>query len=95
MKARRGSWREKGGVLSRLLAALLGGYALSAALAAALSLHLPLASSEAVLVGTMLSFLAYALAVMWAFAAPHALRAWSGLLAPTLLLVLASWMHAS
>lgn len=75
-------------MLSRLLAAVLGGYALSAALTAALTLYLPIARTEAMLVGTLLSFLAYALAVMWAFAAPHALRAWSGLLVPTLLLAL-------
>lgn len=87
VKARRSSWRERGGVLSRLLAALLGGYAFSALLTAVLALHLPLEASEAVLVGTVLSFLAYALAVMWAFAARHALRAWTGLLAPILLLV--------
>ncbi|AXQ29354.1 DUF3649 domain-containing protein [Solimonas sp. K1W22B-7] len=86
--ARRGGWREAAGVLSRLIAALLGGYALSAALAAVLALHLPLERSEAVLVGTMLSFLVYVLAVMWAFAARHALRAWSGLLAPLLILAL-------
>ena len=73
-------------MLSRLLAALLGGYAVSALLAAVLALHLPMERSEAVLVGTMLSFLVYALAVMWAFAARHALRAWTGLLVPALLL---------
>ncbi len=86
MMARRSGWRQRGSVLSRLLAALLGGYALSALLTAVLALHLPLERSEAVLVGTMLSFLAYALAVLWAFAARHALRAWTGLLAPILLL---------
>lgn len=86
MKARRSHWARRGAVLSRLLAALLGGYALSALLTAVLALHLPLEPSEAMLVGTMLSFLAYALAVMWAFAARHALRAWTGLLAPILLL---------
>ena len=86
MKARRSLWAERAAVLSRLLAALLGGYALSALLTAVLALHLPLEPSEAVLVGTMLSFLVYALAVMWAFAARHALRAWTGLLAPILLL---------
>ncbi len=85
--ARRGGWWERGGVLSRLLAALFGGYALSAAMTAVLALHLPLERNEAVLVGTMLAFVVHALAVMWAFAARHALRAWSGLLLPTLLLV--------
>ncbi|HEY0917526.1 MAG TPA: hypothetical protein VGE22_21775 [Solimonas sp.] len=86
MKARHDNWSGRGAVLSRLLAALLGGYALSALLTAVLALHLPLERSEAMLVGTMLSFLVYALAVMWAFAARHALRAWTGLLAPILLL---------
>jgi hypothetical protein len=90
MTQRRGSsWREGGAVLSRLLAALLGGYGVSALLAAVLALRLPLERSEAMLVGTLLSFLAYALAVMWAFAARHALRAWTGLLVQALLLAVA------
>ena len=81
-------WRYRAGVLSRSLAAVFGGYALASAATMFLSTYLPLSTLEAVLTATMLSFLIYALAVMWAFAARDAWRAWAGLLAPTLLLAL-------
>ena len=79
--------RHRWMVTSRAVAAVAGGYVLAALSAALLAVILPLPRADATLTGTMLSFLAYALAVMWAFAARHALRAWTGLLAPILLLV--------
>lgn len=71
---------------SRVVAAALGGYALSAATAACLALVLPMARSEAVLTGTMVSFVVYVCAVLWVFAASSARRAWLGLVVPVVVL---------
>jgi hypothetical protein len=70
-------------VASRAVAAIAGGYGVAALSAAVLALSLPaafgMARSEAAMTGTLASFLVFALAVMWVFAARSALRAWSGL----------------
>lgn len=80
------------GVLSRSLAAILGGYALASASAVVLAL-LPLAPSEAVLTGMMVGVLVCACAALWAFAAATAWRAWVGLALPTLLLLAIAWLQ--
>ena len=67
-------------ILSRIAAATVGGYALSAATAVCLALLLPMMRSEAVLTGTMLSFIVYVCVAIWVFAASSAGRAWTGLL---------------
>jgi len=71
------------GVASRAVAAIAGGYGVAALSAAVLALGLPvlfdMARSEAALTGTLASFLVYAVAVMWVFAARSAWRAWAGL----------------
>ena len=81
---------------SRIIAALLGGYAL-AALTSVATLALPMDRGEAVLAGMMLSFVVYAGAVVWVFAVSTATRAWAGLLVAALPLLLASYSvwHAS
>ncbi|WP_050463805.1 DUF3649 domain-containing protein [Herbaspirillum autotrophicum] len=71
-------------VASRALAAILGGYALTAVAIALLALWLPMARAEAVLTATLLSFALYAGAVIWVFAARSAWRAWFGILLPAL-----------
>ncbi|MFT3813035.1 MAG: DUF3649 domain-containing protein [Acidovorax sp.] len=76
-------------LLSRIAAAVLGGYAL-AALASVAALALPLERSEAVFTGMLLSFAVHALAVVWVFATRSATRAWGGLLVAAALL-LACW----
>ncbi|MBW8774246.1 MAG: DUF3649 domain-containing protein [Stenotrophomonas sp.] len=84
------TWRYRGAVASRALAALGGGYLLASALAAAVGAHLqPLLSdsrSEAAVAGVMLGFVAYASAFMTAFATRNAWRAWAGVLGPALAL---------
>lgn len=77
-------------LLSRILAALLGGYAL-AALSSVAALALPLDGPQAVLTGMQASFLIYACAVLWVFAARSAVRAWAGLVIVALPLSLAAW----
>jgi hypothetical protein len=81
------SW---GPLLSRIVAALFGGYAL-AALASVAAVALPVSRSEAVLTGMLLSFAVYAGAVIWVFAVRSAWRAWAGLVAAALPLGLAAW----
>ena len=69
-------------IASRAAAAALGGYATAAAATAWLSAALPLSRAEAVMTATMSSFAVYAGAVLWAFAADTALRAWIGIAVP-------------
>lgn len=85
--------RHRWVVASRALAAILGGYVLAALSAAALAVFLPLSRADATLTGTMLSFLVYACAVVWVFAARTATRAWLGLLLPSAALGMALWLH--
>lgn len=67
-----------GPLVSRIVAALFGGYAL-AALTSVAALALPMSPVEAVLTGMQASFVVYAAAVIWVFAARSAQRAWVGL----------------
>lgn len=77
------------GVLSRVLAASLGGYIVTALISAALALALPRLSdasrADAVMVATMLSFAVYTVVAIWVFCARTALRAWVGLTGVALL----------
>jgi hypothetical protein len=73
----RPAWR---GVLARLAAALVGGYAAANALALAVSALWPGPRADAVLAALLLCFAFHAAAVMWAFAARSARAAWAGLL---------------
>ena len=72
-------------VLSRSLAALLGGYALSVALPVLVGLLLPMERGPATMTALLLSFLVYTGAFLWAFGVRSHWRAWGGLLLPALL----------
>ncbi|XAH23548.1 DUF3649 domain-containing protein [Xylophilus sp. GW821-FHT01B05] len=78
--------RYRLGVAVRAVAAMGGGYGLSALSAAVLALYLPTTRAEAALTATMLAFVIYPCAVMWVFAARSAARAWLGLLLPAVVL---------
>ncbi|RZZ88030.1 DUF3649 domain-containing protein [Pseudoxanthomonas winnipegensis] len=80
------------GVLSRSLAAIFGGYALAASTGAFLAVALPIARSQAVLTGMLLAILVCACAALWAFATASAWKAWAGILIPTALLALTTWL---
>lgn len=87
--------RYRWAVTSRAIAAVLGGYVLSATSAAALSLALPLAGVarvEAVLWATMLAFMLHALAALWCFGCSSAWRAWVGVGLPAAGASLAIWL---
>ncbi|NUT74497.1 DUF3649 domain-containing protein [Pseudomonas sp. C1C7] len=83
-------------VFSRVLAAVLGGYVITALSSVCLTLWVPMARAEAVVTGMMSSFLVYLLAVIWCFACRTAWRAWLGLIVPALILATAAgltyWM---
>ncbi|MGY3614328.1 DUF3649 domain-containing protein [Bradyrhizobium sp. USDA 10063] len=82
--------RSTGPLISRIVAALLGGYAL-AALSSVAVLALPMSKPQAVLTGMLASFAIYAGAVIWVFAVRSALKAWAGLIVMALPLSLAAW----
>lgn len=64
----------------RLLAALVGGYALANLLPLAITLWLPLARISNTVTALLLSFAVYVAAILWAFAAPSGWRAIGGML---------------
>lgn len=80
-------------VASRVIAAILGGYALTSLATFALARLLPLSKSEASMTATLLSFFIYACVVIWAFAARSAWRAWGSLVAAAFVLGAALWLH--
>ena len=88
MKTARVDGRYRLAITSRTLAAAVGGCALAAGFAAALTLALMpfMPRVEAVLTATMLAWLVYLLAAAWAFYARTAWGAWGGTLLPALVL---------
>lgn len=83
------------GVASRAVAAMLGGYLVTAQAMALLAVLLPATRVEAVMSATLLSFPVYALAVMWVFATRSAARAWAGIASVGAILGGALWLHGS
>lgn len=70
-------------VASRVLASVVGGYALTSAATVLLALVWPLPQAEAILVSTMLSFSLYAGVLVWVFAAKRLRTIWLGLVITT------------
>ena len=83
-----------GALISRIVAAIGGGYAV-AALASVAVLALPMSKVQAVITGELASFAIYAGAVVWVFAVRSAWRAWGGLLIVAAPLALAAWAVTS
>jgi hypothetical protein len=83
-------------VTSRVLAAVLGGYVVTALASVCLTSWVTMVRAEAVVTGMMASFVVYLLAVIWCFACRTAWRAWFGLIGASLVLAalcgLAYWM---
>ena len=82
--------RWTGPLVSRIVAALFGGYAL-AALSSVAVLALPMSKPQAVLTGMLASFAIYAGAVIWVFAVRSALKAWTGLIVVAAALLPLAW----
>lgn len=78
-------------VASRVLAAVVGGYALTSAASTLLALLWPLPQAEAVAASTMLSFALDTLIIIWIFASQRLRTVWLGLLGATALCTLLSW----
>jgi uncharacterized SAM-binding protein YcdF (DUF218 family) len=89
MAVLRGAWRA-GPVVSRIVAAIGGGYVLAALFSVAV-LALPMTRSQAVITGMLASFAIYTCAVIWVFAVRSAWRAWTGLAVAAAPLLLAAW----
>ncbi|MGC7404042.1 DUF3649 domain-containing protein [Pandoraea pneumonica] len=87
---RRDRYRRVGALVSRIVAAIFGGYAV-AALASVAVLALPMDKPQAVITGMLASFAIYAGAVVWVFAVRSAWRAWAGLIVVAAPLALAAW----
>jgi len=66
-------------VLSRIVAAIVGGFGFASAVVIALPLLLPGSRVEAVLWATLSGFALWTAAVIWVFAARSAASAWGGL----------------
>jgi hypothetical protein len=81
--------RYRLGVLSRCLAASIGGYALASASSAFVAALMPAAPAQAAVTAMMLGFVVYVITVLWVFACASATRAWLGAGVSSLLLALA------
>lgn len=79
-------------IASRVLAAVVGGYALTSAATVLLALVWPLPQAEAVLASTMLSFALYAGILVWIFAVKRLSTVWLGLLAATVFVAAPAWL---
>lgn len=87
MKTTRFSWA----VLSRVAAAVLGGYAFTYAFTAALARLLPLDKVDAMISASLPSFAVYTAAMLWAFTCRTAWRAWAGLMLAVPLALIGFW----
>ncbi|WP_394559594.1 DUF3649 domain-containing protein [Aquipseudomonas alcaligenes] len=79
-------------IAARVLAALIGGYALAYGFAAFFSVYLPLARPDRVAFAGMLSFAVWTAAAIYAFAARRALHAWLWLAGLTVAMCLAAYL---
>ncbi|MEQ1580809.1 MAG: DUF3649 domain-containing protein [Steroidobacteraceae bacterium] len=82
----------KWSVVSRVVAAVGGGYLLASLMSIVVSRVVPLPHASAVMTGMLLSFLFYACAALWVFAARNARVAWAGLIALAVPLALIAWL---
>ena len=67
-------------VLSRLIAAIIGGYILSNLLSVSLSYMLPGSPADGVMTGMVVSFAVYAAVVVWVYSVKSLLQVWQNLL---------------
>ena len=75
--------RYRWAIASRALAAIFGGYALSALFCASAGLalmHTGASRLDAVMTATMLAFVVHSIAAIWAFRARSTARVWLGML---------------
>ena len=80
-----------GAVVSRVIAAIVGGYLIANLGSIVISYLLSGSQENSVVTGLLVSFLIYACAVLWVFAARTAWLAWAGLLIPSLVCSVLIW----
>ncbi|NRD74849.1 hypothetical protein HQQ94_16805 [Shewanella sp. VB17] len=76
-------------ILSRSLAAIIGGYFVAATACGLLSIALPLPTAESVLSAMMLSFIFYVAAALWSFSVKKSGQAWRDLLSTSAIFYIA------
>ena len=86
------TWRYRGAVASRAVAAIGGGYVLTSTAIALIALALPLPRADAVTLATLLSFVVYTCAILWVFATSSATRAWGGIVLVSAVLGAVLWI---
>lgn len=86
------TWRYRGGVTARAVAAIGGGYLLTSIGGALIALALPMPRAEAVSLATLLSIVIYTCVILWVFAASSALRACVGVAAVNAVLGAIVWL---
>ncbi|WP_137171919.1 DUF3649 domain-containing protein [Massilia sp. HP4] len=86
------TWRYRGGVVARTVAAIAGGYVLTSIASSLIAIALPLPRADAVSIATLLSFVVYTCVILWVFATTSALRAWTGVVAASAVLGAALWI---
>lgn len=64
-------------VISRVLAAIFGGYLFTYCLTAAQAQLLPMTKPDAVITATLSAFVVYTLVILWTFGCRSAWRAWA------------------
>ncbi|MGX9462696.1 hypothetical protein ACWXWU_15905 [Shewanella sp. A14] len=72
-------------LISRIMAAIIGGYILTNLLAILLSYLLPMPQSERVLTAMLVSFVIYTAVILWVFTTKTATKAWIGIAIPSLI----------
>ena len=85
------TWRYRGGVTARAVAAIGGGYVFTSIASALIALALPMARADAVTIATLLSFVIYTCIILWVFATSSALRACVGVIASSAVLGAILW----
>lgn len=86
------SARYRWQVALRVLAAVIGGYALTSAFTVLLALLLPLPQAQAVAVSTLINFLLYAVLILWIFSTRQLRTVWFFLLTATALCSTLAWL---
>lgn len=78
-------------ILSRVIAAIVGGYLLANITAILLSYLLPGSQANNVMTGMLLSFIIYMIVVIWVFAVKTVWRAWQGIFVPGFIGAISIW----
>lgn len=88
--------RRRWAVASRAFAAVGGGYALASLTSVVLALASRAPREDAIVAATTPAFLVFAGAILWAFAASTAVRAWLGIAVPGLVLAgVITWLRTT